>query len=32
MVTHDHFLSEIADLAYVVQLKDGISEVSVYDT
>lgn len=31
MVTHNHYLSEIADLAYRVELKDGYSAVSAYD-
>jgi len=30
MVTHNQYLSEIADLAYKVELKNGISEVSVF--
>lgn len=30
MVTHDHYLSEIADLAYNVELKDGNSAITVY--
>ena len=31
MVTHNHYLSEIADLSYRVELKDGYSTVSTYD-
>lgn len=31
MVTHDHYLSEIADLAYNVELKDGHSVIKVYE-
>lgn len=31
MVTHNQYLSEIADLAYNVELKDGTSTVSVYN-
>lgn len=31
MVTHNHYLSEIADLAYRVELKDGRSQVTTYD-
>lgn len=31
MVTHDQYLSEIADLAYNVELKDGCSVVNVYE-
>jgi len=32
MVTHNQYLSEIADLAYKVELKDGISEVTVFNS
>lgn len=32
MVTHNQYLSEIADLAYKVELKNGVSEVVVYNT
>ncbi|AEE91441.1 conserved protein of unknown function [Tepidanaerobacter acetatoxydans Re1] len=31
MVTHNQYLSEIADLAYKVELKNGVSEVVVYN-
>lgn len=31
MVTHNHYLSEIADKAYVINLRDGVSEVSLYE-
>lgn len=31
MVTHNQYLSEIADLTYKVELKNGASEVTVYD-
>lgn len=31
MVTHNHYLSEIADAAYKVELKNGISEVTLVD-
>lgn len=31
MVTHNHYLSEIADKAYWVELKDGYSYVTPYD-
>lgn len=31
MVTHDHYLSEIADLAYNVELKDGHSVIKIYE-
>jgi len=30
MVTHNQYLSEIADLAYKVELKNGISEVTEF--
>lgn len=30
MVTHNQYLSEIADLAYKVELKEGVSAVSIY--
>ncbi|HHY70407.1 MAG TPA: ATPase [Thermoanaerobacterales bacterium] len=31
MVTHNQYLSEIADLTYKVELKNGVSEVTVYN-
>jgi DNA repair exonuclease SbcCD ATPase subunit len=31
MVTHNQYLSEIADLSYIVELKDGYSNVSVFN-
>ena len=31
MVTHNQYLSEIADLTYKVELKNGASEVTVYN-
>jgi len=32
MVTHNQYLSEIADLAYKVELKNGISEVTAFNS
>ena len=30
MVTHNQYLSEIADLTYKVELKNGVSDISLY--
>jgi DNA repair exonuclease SbcCD ATPase subunit len=32
MVTHNQYLSEIADLSYLVELRDGYSDVSIFES